>query len=434
MKKLIILIAIVVIAAVSTYILFGQNRNVLAGETAQETVPEIAPVKASSEVVADAIVIPIHSAALSLPASGTVTEVLVSEGENVVEGQILLRLESTRQVAAVAQAEAKLQRAQAQLDELLSGTPEQEILSAAAAVDAAQARLDRIQTGPLPEEIAVSEAALAEAQAFLQKTREGPGEQELIAAEADVANAAAVVRQAQAAYDRVADKENIGARPESVQLEQATTTYQSALARLEALKKNTTPADIATAQARVKKAQAQLDLLMVINPADVAAAEAEVRQLQAQLDLLKVGARPEVITAAEADVAAARAALVQAQADLGNAELRAPFNGTIASINIHAGEQANAGNPIIRLADFTAWQIETDDLTELNIVRVQQGDSVTIKFDAIADLELTGKVVRSEAIGENKQGDITYTVVVAPDRHDERLRWNMTASVLIETD
>jgi len=41
-------------------------------------------------------------------------------------------------------------------------------------------------------------------------------------------------------------------------------------------------------------------------------------------------------------------------------------------------------------------------------------------------------VVRIKAIGENKMGDITYTVVIQPDQHDERLRWNMTASVVIE--
>lgn len=30
-------------------------------------------------------------------------------------------------------------------------------------------------------------------------------------------------------------------------------------------------------------------------------------------------------------------------------------------------------------------------------------------------------------IGVSKQDDITYTVIIAPDRWDERMRWNMTA-------
>lgn len=38
----------------------------------------------------------------------------------------------------------------------------------------------------------------------------------------------------------------------------------------------------------------------------------------------------------------------------------------------------------------------------------------------------------TRAIGENKQGNITYTVVATPRQQDERLRWNMAASVTIE--
>jgi len=52
--------------------------------------------------------------------------------------------------------------------------------------------------------------------------------------------------------------------------------------------------------------------------------------------------------------------------------------------------------------------------------------------DAISDLELPGHVVRIKPIGEDKRGDITYTVIIQPDQADERLRWNMTTAVFIE--
>ena len=45
--------------------------------------------------------------------------------------------------------------------------------------------------------------------------------------------------------------------------------------------------------------------------------------------------------------------------------------------------------------------------------------------------KLTGTVISIKPLGESKQGDITYTVTVVPDQHDDRLRWNMTASVRI---
>ncbi len=90
--------------------------------------------------------------------------------------------------------------------------------------------------------------------------------------------------------------------------------------------------------------------------------------------------------------------------------------------------------PVAWLADLSEWQIETDDLTELNVVNVEVGAPAAITFDAIPDLELPGTVVHVGAIGENKMGDITYTVIVAPDEHDDRLRWGMTALVTIPVD
>jgi HlyD family secretion protein len=83
------------------------------------------------------------------------------------------------------------------------------------------------------------------------------------------------------------------------------------------------------------------------------------------------------------------------------------------------------------MADLATWQIETTDLTELDIARVRAGSTVTMTFDAVPGLELSGKVSRIRPIGENKQGDITYVVTITPDRQDERLRWNMTAAVSI---
>ena len=56
-----------------------------------------------------------------------------------------------------------------------------------------------------------------------------------------------------------------------------------------------------------------------------------------------------------------------------------------------------------------------------------------VTFDALPDLELTGRVSAVEPYGESRQGDIVYTVVVMLDRQDPRLRWNMTAKVSIES-
>jgi multidrug resistance efflux pump len=392
-------------------------------------------VRASNEVVADAAVVPVRNADLSLPSGGIVAEIPVAEGESVEAGQVLLRLESARQQAAVAQAEAGLARTQARLAELKAGARSEEVDAAQAAVDAAQAQVDRLSAGAKAEDIAAAQAGVDTARAGLQKVREGASEQQLIAAQTDLANAEAALRLAQAAYDRVAGDPDIGQLPQSLQLEQATNSFNAAKARLADLQNGATEADIAAAQAQVRQAQAQLDSLRApARAAELAAAQAELRRAQAQLDLTRAGVRSETIAAAEADVASARAALQEAQAALADTELKAPFAGTVAEILPAAGEQVGPGNPVVRLADFSSWQIETDDLTELNVVQIGEGSPATIEFDALPDLELTGKVTQIKPIGVNKQGDITYTVVVVPDQTDPRLRWNMTAVVTIKAE
>ena len=149
--------------------------------------------------------------------------------------------------------------------------------------------------------------------------------------------------------------------------------------------------------------------------------------------LLKQGARPEDIAVAQADVERANAALQIAQAAVRELELRAPFDSTVSWIDATAGESLSAGTQVVRLAQSSTWQVRTEDLTETSLSQVREGSVATLKFDAIPGLVLPGKVERIETVGERKQGDITYTVVVRPDQNDNRLRWNMTASVEIKS-
>jgi multidrug efflux pump subunit AcrA (membrane-fusion protein) len=432
-KKLIITAGAVALVAAGAFAAFrftGQSNA--APSTAVVQAAEVEAQPQTGAIVVDGRVVPVLRSDLSLPVSGVLAELLVKEGDQVDAGQALLRLKATQQESAVAQAEAQLAGAQARLKELQAGARKQEVAAATAVRDATQARLERIQKGPLPAEIAVARAGLAEAQASLQSVLNGTSDQQLIAAQAELANAEAGQRRAQAAYDRVAGDPEIGARPEALQLEQATNATTAARARLDDLKQGASASDVAAARARVQRAQAQLDLLSATNPADVAEAEAAVRQAQAQLDLTEAGVRPEAIAVAEADVEAAQVAVAQATSALEDTILRAPFAGSVASLDISLGEQVAAGSPVLRLADLSRWQIETEDLTEFDVVGLRAGDPVALTFDAIPDLKKNGVISRIRPIGENNRGDIVYTLVIDPGNQDERLLWNMTAVVTIE--
>src|SRR5262245_7950586 len=117
MKKIWIAVAVVLLVGAGAYAAF--LRGAAADTTAQVAPTE--PVVAEEQLVAEARVVPVRGAALSLPGGGIVAEVLAAEGDQVQAGQALLRLDQARATAAVAQAEAQLAQAQAAYEQLTAG-------------------------------------------------------------------------------------------------------------------------------------------------------------------------------------------------------------------------------------------------------------------------------------------------------------------------
>ena len=442
MKKWLSIAAVIIVIGIGgAYIATGGF-----GQAAQPTKTPTPPpaVKASDKVVSDGKVVPVRSANLSLTVGGTVAKLMVAEGDKVQAGQTILVLDNARQAAAVAQAEAAVKRAEAQLALAKAGAREQEIAQAKAGVEAAQANLARVRQGPTAADIAGAKAGLALAKAKYDQTVRGITAEELAVLERQLAVAKNQEYLAQQNAQELSFRTNEGTSHSnqvplfsqgigSAQMGIAWEQTKLVEAQIAAAKATPTPEVLAQLQAAIDQAAAQLAKVQEgPTAADIAAAEAQVRQAQAQLAIVEAGARPEAVAAAEADVLTAKATLEQAKVALAETELKAPFAGTLASLSVTVGEQVVPGAVVARLADLTTWQIETTDLTELMVNSVKVGDKAVVTFDAIPGLDLAGKVTKIKALGETKQGDIIYTVTVAPDKQDERLRWNMTASVTIE--
>ena len=377
----------------------------------------------------DARVVPAGDSNLSLNTNGIVDELLISEGEKVEVGQLLVRVDGSQARVSVAQAQANLARAQANLDKLKAGARQQEIDQAQAAVDAAQARYNKLATTTLPGEVAAAQASVASAQASYAKTAEGASAQNVIAARNDLANAEAKLRNATSKFNQVKERSDIGMLPESLELEQATNAHAAALARLEDLQAGASQASLNLAAAQITQAQVQLNNARAGQADTLAESEASLQSALASLELLKAGSRSEDVAAAEADVEAATAQLQQALVSLAQTELKAPFAGTVAELNIAVGESITAQTKVLRLANLTNWQIETEDLTELDVIAVKPGVPVNLSFDAIPDLTIDGVVKYIKPVGQDERGDVVYTVVIEPEKVDERMLWNMTASV-----
>ncbi len=356
---------------------------------------EIPAVKAENSLIAEGRVAPARDASLSFTTGGVVGQVLVAEGETVAEGQPLIHLVGDERLqAAVSAAELEVLSAQQALDDLKNSYE----------VQRSQAELTLAQ--------AQKELDKATKRMYSKDWQRGSQSQVDIA-RANYIIAENGVKEAEKIYDQVDDREQddpIRAELFS-QLAAAKQLRDKALANLNYLLDKPNELDVNEANANLSVAQAN------------------VNEAIRRLNLLKDGPDANQVALAEARLKNARLSKEAAAASLQDLELRAPFAGTVTAIDIGQGEFASPGVVVVQMADFSVWTVETTDLTELNIARVKMGQPAVVRFDAQPGVDVIGRVTRIKSLGENRQGDIVYTVTLQLDPTEAQLHWNMTASV-----
>ena len=164
--------------------------------------------------------------------------------------------------------------------------------------------------------------------------------------------------------------------------------------------------------------------------------EAEANLLAAQVDLkykIRLGLDPVHLETAEAEVARRQALVDAAKATLASqSTLTAPFDGTIVSLDIAPAEIVVPGAPVVVLGDLSNYKIETTDLSERDVTRVQIGQPVTVFIEALGE-EFTGEVSDIARTSTTLGGDVIYKVTIELDKQPEGLLWGMSADVKIET-
>lgn len=462
---------------------------------ATQTVQTGGVLSADGSLVVPGRAIPEKSIILSFPRGGTIAEWLVQAGDNVQAGAPLVRLESSALELEVESARAGLRQAQADYESLTSGASPADVAQAAARLDRARANLQEVAAtitekdveaarrlvaerelileqrlkGPLPEEIAQAEERISQARIRLEDARVAAAAEKALA-EASLLQAANDVRTYQDTYSRIywtnrnqygddvpvrerdreaealRNVENLQEtlRKREVELEEARQRElnaiglaESELRRLEEardlLLREPLPESIEAARRELADAQARLEsLLGDERAAELAQAEASVAEAQANLDDLVADPASPDLAIAEARIVRAEVALKQAELALSQATLRAPIDGIVASVAPVVGEMIAANTEVLVLASLSSWQVETEELNELNVVAIREGDRAIIQFFALPGKSLEGTVTRIDAVGRNDRNlGTVYTVTITPDTWDDRLRWNMTASVRI---
>ncbi len=437
MKRVIIIV--VVVAVILGAILIWRQVN--AQKSQEELLSGLQTVAAErgsliSTIGATGVVRSNQTATLNWQTSGTVDQVFVREGEQVIAGQVIANLEQTSLPQSVILAQADLVTAEQDLENLLNSELQQAI--ALQAVDEAQKALDDINNPDLQQALALQAIADAQKAVNLANTaylnvKGSASQTDIDAAEAQAEIARAELESAQDRYAPYADKPETNLTRANLlsQVAQAQQKYDMAVRNYNGLIASASDTDIAIAEANLATAKAQLldaerqyeRIKDGPNAADVALLEARLKDAQREWERIKDGPDPKDIAVAQARVDAAKATLNQKQ-------ITAPFNGVVTLVECKYGDQVSPGTPAFRIDDLSHLLVDLD-VSEIDVNRTSMGQSVNMTFDAIQGREYTGKIREVSLVGTQTEGIVNFGVTIELTDADEQVRPGMTSVVNI---
>ena len=293
-------------------------------------------------------------------------------------------------------------------EELAAGLDEaMAALAAARAREAETAAALQVQRTVAAARLLEAEAALAAARAQRDKIRAGARPQERQQAAARVTQAKVTLDQARREYDRVQELYARGAVSRSA-LDAARAAADTAQAQYEA-----------AVQARsLVEAGAQSE--------DITAAEARVRQAEAAVGTVRAAAAEERIRRAElamarAGVGQTEAALRAARAQLAATRITAPIQGVVVRKNVEVGELLAPGAAVLTIADLREIWVMVE-LAAGDVAKVRQGQQLEVRSDAYPGRVFAAKVAELSRVADPRFGvGQTWSIrakisVVDPDR------------------
>jgi len=149
--------------------------------------------------------------------------------------------------------------------------------------------------------------------------------------------------------------------------------------------------------------------------------------------IVHVSPPAEKILKADSKVEQSRLALEVAKASLAQGTLVAPFGGTVVEVKIAPGEYVQPAQVVIVIVNLEDLQIETTDLSELNIAAVQIGQPAKVFIEALNE-DFTGRVTAISPISNTIGGDVVFKVTIQLDEHPKSLLWGMSADVEIKVE
>lgn len=365
---------------------------VLGSDTVSPTSPQ-----EGGGVVASGVVAPAQEAQLASALAATVESLNVTVGDSIEGGQVLVLLAGREKLAAAIES-AKL-----------------EVLSAQQALDALYKDMD-IQQAQALKAIADNQDAVRDAERTLLNLHSQSRQVDIDAAYANMILTKDKLDRVRKDYRPYENKseDNVVRAALLSRLAQAEKDYNAAVQLYNNLLGTANPIDLSQAEA------------------DLAMAQARLAKSQRDYESLQQGPDPDEVALAETRLSTAKAQLTAAEASLKDLEIKAPINGTITQLHIHAGEWVTPGQPLLLLSDLGNLQVETTDLSERDVNKIIPGQTVSVFITAL-DQDVAGKVNEIAPLADTLGGDVVYRTTIDLDEFPEGLRAGMSVEVQFGT-
>lgn len=375
-------------------------------------------------------------ARLAPKVAGPITFLQAREGDQVTEGQVLVRIDPREVEAGVASAQAAVAEAQARLAQADATTQstlvgiQGSITGGQAGVATAQAGLTQAQRNQAAQ-IAAAQSSVADFTARISAANADirSAQADVTAAEANLNNARIKLERTQQLY-----KGGFIAAQDVDDAKAEVKVQEGALAVAQATVKSRRDAAAALVQQR-KGAAAQVTIVRRQAEAAIATANASVKNARATLATAQANraqgpAYQQNLAALRAAVTAAQSAQTQAETRRSDAELRSPISGTVTARDGDPGSLAQPGTPVVTVQGLKPLFIEAAIPIEIG-GSIQRGAGVKIVFDALPGRTFDGRVegVNNAADPQNRR----FSVRVGITNEDEAVRPGMFARVTLVT-
>lgn len=389
---------------------------------------------------------------------GRISQMMVKEGSVVLQGDVLLALDSAAAATEVSAANARLQAEQARLQELLSGADSNSLAITQAGVLAAETALENAQR-QLTEVTAQQDQLVANA----EKTLRTAGLQAyLVSSErenSDYTYAAPTISgtytgneegfyklalyASGATFGSSYRVTGLGSNTDSVSVVNPSPLGSDGLfiqfpanfakgTQWEVPVPNTRSAVYSMNKNAYQSVLEGRALAIATAQSAVQSATAALAQTQSQLTQVAGSARSERVAAQQALIEQMRSALTSTQLQYDNLTLRAPFSGVVSKLHAEVGEVVAATAPALSIISPAEYELVVS-ISEVDIAEISLGDKAQIHFDAYDGDTFTAHVSSIAPSAELVDGVRVFKITLDFDETDIKIRGGLSADIDITT-